>query len=130
MSYPQIIVSAVAELSDDTDYKELWEHFDFICDETELFPPECSSEDTYHASTGYIKGYKVETRHHIHRKEKVLEVVIEQTGEKIKSLSVSGLEDDYEKIQSIFPMFDFTLESYYWYNGTDRPGGCGGGDDL
>ena len=121
MSSPHVIVSAVHDLNEDP--KAFWkdEHIQNVLTD---FDEEVWDDEWYMCS-GTIQidneSYPVLTPHHSNREGTVVEVVFAGQ-EDMQDISLSGVEELLYEVNMKFNI-EFTLETYYWYDGTDKPGG-------
>lgn len=124
MSSPYVIVSAV--YNPESSVEEWWKDNQEDLDEFEK-ATDHNGEDHWEMSEGIFKStnklerYPVKSVYHSGRGERVIEIII--SGKKnMQDIQLTGLEEVITEINEQMDS-EFTLETYYWYNGVDRPGG-------
>lgn len=123
MSRGQIIVSAVHEL--DTSAKEWW---DTHKDSLDGFEKEYDHTDSveWHFCEGTFKSmsalkqFNVKMSYHSNRGSDVVEIILNCSNP--QDVQITKLDEIITEINERFDC-KFTLETYYWYTGVDKPGG-------
>lgn len=126
MSEPHVIVSAVHELNDDETVEDFWTD-PTVRETVDNIQREDAHEQDWYLSEAVFesdvanKQFLVESWYHSNRGETVIEIMIEGKQD-MRKIGTTGLEQIIEEINDAFERH-FTLEVYYWYTATERPGG-------